>query len=348
MSEPQAMRIGVAGAGIIGLSCAFELLRREHKVTLFDARPATASTSWAAAGMLGPAYEMFLHEEDAVSGLSDLCFDSAKLWPDFARIIRAESGLPVGHRTEPTLALARDETEQSALERLRAALVERDESATWLGASTARQRFGLAHDVIGALQIEGDHQVDNRKLLTALQSAVQALGGKIVRGDVDSMEEARQQQGAEGLDRLIWARGRRETGVTSCVKGQALSLERLPGMSDHVFRFGSTYIVPKADRVIIGATSEPVYSHAGIDRTTIDELHAEACHVMPKLKSAARLEAWSGLRPKSDDGLPVLARLNEEEFVAAGHFRHGILLAPITANKIADLVEDRTPATATR
>ncbi|MGB3625820.1 MAG: FAD-dependent oxidoreductase, partial [Henriciella sp.] len=229
MSELSAMRVGVAGAGIIGLSCAYELLRRGHKVTLFDGRHANASTSWAAAGMLGPAYEMFLHEEEAESGLGDLCFESAGLWPGFARAVQEDSGLPVGYRRDPTLALARSGGETAALDALKSALAERGEVARWLILQTARERFGLSRDVRGVLEIESDHQVDNRKLLTALRSAVQQMGGQLIREDVVSLEDARQKSGTGNLTQLVWARGREETGVSACVKGQALSLERQPG-----------------------------------------------------------------------------------------------------------------------
>lgn len=345
MSEPQVMKIGVAGAGVIGLSCAYELLRRGHEVTLFDARPVTESTSWAAAGMLGPAYEMFLHPRDAATGLADLCFESARLWADFASSVQADCGLPVGYRREPTLALARTKDGAAALQSLKDTLGEKGESAVWLSPLSARDRFGLSRDVEGVLQLDGDHQVDNRKLLMALRTAAQGLGGRFIREDVATADDARQKSG-KSLDTIVWARGRKEETVTSCVKGQALSLERKPGMADHVIRFGSAYVVPKADRVIIGATSEAAYSHTGVDRNTIERLYEEACSVFPKLKSAERLEAWSGLRPKSEDGLPVLKRLNDEEVVAAGHFRHGILLAPITARTIADLVEGRAAVSA--
>ncbi|MEQ9315528.1 MAG: FAD-dependent oxidoreductase, partial [Henriciella sp.] len=340
--ETQAMNVGVAGAGVIGLSCAYELLRRGHEVTVFDARPVTASTSWAAAGMLGPAYEMFLHPDHEVSGLAALCFESAALWAEFSERVHCDSGLPVGYRREPTLALAQSAEETRALQALKAVLGERGARAAWLDVPRARNQFGLSPDVQAVLQLDGDHQVDNRKLLMALRSAVLALGGCLIRQDVTTLVDARQKSG-NGLDTLVWARGRREEAVTSCVKGQALSLERQPGMPDHVVRFGSAYVVPKADRVIIGATSEADYAHTGVDQTTIEQLYMRACSVLPKLSSAERLEAWSGLRPKSEDGLPVLKRLNDQEFVAAGHFRHGILLAPITARAIADLVEGKTP-----
>lgn len=332
-------RIAIAGAGVIGLSCAFELASRGHSVIAFDPSAPSASTSWAAAGMIGPAYEMMKH---GGGPLADLCFDSAALWEGFAERVKAASGLPVGYDASATLAIARDSKEHEALQSAQAALAERGVQTGWVGARAARDRFGISQAAAGVLEIGSDHQVDNRRLLGALRAALRALGGEVRQRAVTNAEEI-----AAALNRtpdaIIWARGSEEFGVSAGVKGQALSLAPFSDGPRRVMRFGSGYIVPKPDRIVIGATSEENWQHKGVSPAVTAELLEAACEVMPALRRSEVLERWAGIRPRSEDGAPLIGRTGENEFVAAAHYRNGVLLAPATAAMIADLVEDKRP-----
>ncbi|MEM5517319.1 FAD-dependent oxidoreductase [Henriciella sp. AS95] len=338
------LKIAVAGAGVIGLSCAFELLRRGHLVTCFDGGDLRRSTSWAAAGMIAPAYEMYLHGGESGGAFSELAFESARLWERFAPSIRQAAGMPVGYSNAPTLAVALDSEARSALRALEAELNGRGHTAYWMGRDAAMERYGLSGRVQAVLQLTSDHQIDNRKLLIALRRALIKLGGRFVAQHVETLAEAREQAEGNGFDIIVWARGSHETGVTRDVKGQALSLYPVETMPAEVIRYGGGYIVPKPDRIVIGATSEATYAHAGVDAATIETLYQSACDVLPSLRQAIRQESWSGVRPGSVDALPIIGALDEGEFIASGHFRNGVLLAPATAHRIADMIEGKPAA----
>ena len=321
-------KIAIAGAGVIGLSCAFELAERGHRVTLFDPSGPEASTSWAAAGMIAPAYELMLQEGAPDEALSSLCFESAALWQDFAARLRAFAGLPVGYSRQATIAVAR----RALHERLRA----NGHPARPVSSAALTSVFGMGNDLAGGLLLPEDHQVDNRRLLTVLRRALADRKATFVRTAVDSREDV----AAHGqFDAVVWARGAREAGIVATVKGQALSLSPVEHGPRQTVRFGSGYAVPKPDRIVIGATSESEFRSGAVETQATDALLEAAIAVLPALRGAPVLERWAGLRPKGQDERPVIGRRDRDEFVAAAHYRNGVLLAPVTARLIAGLVE---------
>lgn len=330
-------RIAVAGGGVIGMTCAFELSRRGHSVTVFDPGTPSQSTSWAAAGMIAPAYEVMLDGGGADTPLARLCFESAGLWRDFALAVQRASGMPVGYHTAPTLALARSPEEQARLEALHAELEQTAHAPRWIDIVDHRARLGLSGKVCAGLVLPDDHQTDNRRLMQAFQQTSGA-------GRFDRIARALTSKAdleGEGYDVIVWARGAQEFGVDTLVKGQALALEPLPNMPEQVLRFGSGYVVPKPDRIVIGATSEATYAHAGVREDVTRALLDAAIGVLPMLAKADLMEVWTGLRPKRDSGLPLIGEIAPGEFVAAAHHRNGILLAPATARRIADMIDGR-------
>ena len=329
--------IAVAGGGMIGLACAFELSRRGHNVTVFDPAGPRETTSWAAAGMIAPSFETMLHGGGPGTALARFCFDSARLWPEFARAVRDASRLPTGYDPSPTLALARTEEEAARLEGLHAELLDAGHEARMVRLDTLRERVGVSSNLVAALELPRDTQVDNRKMLQALR--LNRGKGKfgVERRAVESFPELK----AEGFDAVVWARGGREAGVVQKVKGQAIALQPIEGLPRQTLRFGSGYIVPKADRVVIGATSEEDYIHTGVTGTATARLLNAATAILPALARAPVMEAWTGLRPKRAGGAPLIGEIAPGEFVASAHFRNGILLAPATASCIADMVEGR-------
>lgn len=193
---------------------------------------------------------------------------------------------------------------------------------------------------MGGLELVCDHQVDNRRLLHAFRAnAAEGRFDRVAR-EVTDWAALRQ----EGFDAIVWARGRRERGVDGLIKGQALALQPFAGMPDQVLRFGSFYIVPKPDRIVIGATSEETYTHEGVSERATQALLDAAIEVLPALAGADLMEVWTGLRPRRASGLPLIGATGPGEYVAAAHFRNGILLAPATAARIADMIEDRPAA----
>lgn len=319
---------------MIGLACAFELSRRGHSVTVFDPAGPARSTSWAAAGMIAPAYEVMLHGGGADTPLARLCFESAELWPAFACALQQESGLPLGYCRAPTLALARTAEEKQRLESLAGILDKAGRRAAWGNAGQVRARLGLSGDILAVLQLPDDHQVDNRRLLQAFRRNQ----GQGRFGISPRAIESRNDLGQD-YDAIVWARGVRETGVETLVKGQALALEPVSGLPRDVLRYGSGYIVPKADRIVIGASSEEGFLHEGVSPTTIRALLDAAISVLPALSQTDIIETWSGLRPKRAEGLPVIGEVAPGEFTAAAHYRNGVLLAPATARRIADMID---------
>ena len=338
-AKTSRVRIAVVGGGVIGLSAAWELSRRGHQVTLFEPASPDRSTSWAAAGMIAPAYEVMIHGGGAETPLARLCYESAALWADFARDLACEGGMPVGYRAAPTFALARTIDENERLAGLAATLADAGHGFAWHGPAAVRDRLGVSAQVQAVLELPDDHQVDNRRVLQALRRYGEQGGFRIERRAISSRKEL----GAE-FDAVVWSRGGGEAGVDALVKGQALALQPVPGLPDEVLRFGSGYIVPKADRVVIGATSEENFAHAGVRSDMVQVLRDAAIAVLPSLRHAPVLETWAGLRPKRAGGLPVIGEVAPGEFVAAAHHRNGILLAPATASRIADMVQGEAGA----
>ncbi len=336
-------RIAIAGAGIVGLACAFELYRRGHEITLFDAASPTESTSWAAAGMIAPAYEVMLHRGGAKTPLARFCFESAALWPEFAEALRVETGIPFGYARAPTLAIARNDKEADRLVTLKKSLIAAGHICHWRHGQALPGSLGASSEVQAALELPDDHQVDNRHLIHALRSLCDSESFRFVRAVVNTQEEMERYAG-NSFDAIIWARGAHEVGIDSIVKGQALALYPVAGVPEQVLRFGAGYIVPKPDRVIIGATSEETYSHTGVSQKATKALFEEAVAILPILSKAKIMEVWTGLRPRRGNGVPLIGSIGENEYVAAGLHRNGVLLAPATARRVADLVEGKPSA----
>ncbi|MCH2458911.1 MAG: FAD-dependent oxidoreductase, partial [Henriciella sp.] len=329
--------IAIAGAGLIGLSCALELSARGHDVTLFDPRPAEMSTGWAAAGMIAPAYELMLQPGAVDSAFAAFCFESAELWSGFAKLIELQTGSPVALSNAPTLALARDMHEQARLDALADLLRDLSHASQRVSGRTLQNQHGLSSSVLSGLRLPDDTHVDNRRVIGALRRHFSAEG-RVKASAVSSQDEMEALTG-KTFDTIIWARGTSETGSKTEVKGQAISLSPVPGQPANVLRFGARYIVPKADRTIIGATTEPDFKGKGIDPSVADLLHEEAARVLPQLATANRLEHWAGFRPLGPAERPLVGPKAAREFIATAHYRNGVLLAPATAKLIADQVE---------
>jgi glycine oxidase len=344
--------ISVIGAGLIGLSCAWRLARDGHLVTLLDASAEPRESSWAAAGMLAPH-----HESDHASPLWRLCASGLARWPDFL----AELGL------QRQAADWRDAGgwirvgDVESLDRLESALRWLRTTGTDVlrlsPAAYARACPGVAPGV-GALWLPGA-QVDPRLVFEPLRAACRAAGVRdrcgsaVVRLETDAVITADGVHHAS--DEVVLASGAWTpalaglTGVRLAgapVKGQMIRLAgpcHLPGFvrEDHY------YLMSRQDgSVVIGATMV----EAGFDRTQDDDairgLAAWAGTVVPALRSAVVTESWTGLRPRLAGGLPAIGRVRPGLLIATGHFRNGILLAPITGMIIADIVAGRDPGSA--
>ncbi|MEH6694816.1 MAG: FAD-dependent oxidoreductase [Hyphomonas sp.] len=355
--------VAIIGAGIIGLSCAWELAQRGARVTIYDTQPPGRGASWAAAGMLAPAYEAAA-EEGAHPRLFDLCMESAALWPAFAASVSRASGRNLGFSPGPSLALAFDGAEAASLHRLAAALTRHGvESDMLLPEAVWDIEPAVSRGVHGALRLPTDGQVDNRAIVAALIAALHAQASvRFVDGPAP-LEERKGRLCVEGHDMILAAAGWNTAAIKvrqhgeefslvnwdtaldeiDCYGGQMLSVAREPGLPSMTLRCGGIYIAPKPDRVIIGATMEPgiVTDHADAD--TIAQLRGEAARLCPAIAGATEMETWAGVRPGTLDHAPLLgATLADGLYVASGHYRNGILLAPVTARIMADMMLDGT------
>ncbi len=358
------MRVAIIGGGIIGLAAAFELaVRRSHQVTLYDTRPPGRGASWAAAGMIAPAFEAAAGD-GAHPHLFDLCLESAALWAAFAADVERVSGLPAGYEPAPALAAALTDCEAARLAQISAVLTARRLAHQVVPARQLRaMEPSLSGSVISGLELETDCRVDNRLTVTALIAALQASRRvTLVQGRAPLVSAGGGQLRLEGHDAVIAAAGwgtasiRVQEGASDyslvnwdtclddidCHGGQMLSVRAGPGAPQRVVRAGAVYLVPRGGQVVIGATVEPGRMLDAADEAATDALLAEAALVCPALAHADVTERWAGIRPGTPDHAPFIGETRAKGlFVAAGHYRNGILLAPVTARIIADLVTGR-------
>ncbi|MGE6699328.1 FAD-dependent oxidoreductase [Hyphomonas sp. NPDC076900] len=353
-------RVAIIGAGIIGLSLAFELaFRRGTRVTLFDTRARGRGASWAAAGMIAPAFEAAA-EAGVHPRLFDLCLESAALWPAFAAEIERASGLPSGFEPAPALAVAMEAGEAAHLRAIGQVLAARGVAHRALsGEDVRRLEPALSREVLGGLELETDTRVDNRRTVTALLAALMAnprvtfvdgpapLGsraGRIVLEGHDAVVAAAgwetsvikvEEQGA--LYSLVnW-----DTALDDidCHGGQMLSVAAGDGAPRRVVRAGHVYLVPRGGQVVIGATMETGRVIDAPEDAVIEALRAEGVKLCPALAEAPVTERWAGVRPGTPDHAPFIGETAAPGlYVAAGHYRNGILLAPVTAQIIADQI----------
>lgn len=353
-------RVAIIGAGIIGLSLAFELaFRRGTQVTLFDTRACGRGASWAAAGMIAPAFEAAA-EAGVHPRLFDLCLESANLWPDFAAEIERASGLPSGFEPAPALAVAMEAGEAAHLAAIGRVLAARGVAHRALsGEDVRRLEPALSGEVLGGLELETDTRVDNRRTVTALLAALMANPRVSF---VDGLAPLRSSGGRivlEGHDPVIAAAGW-ETSVIKveeqgalyslvnwdtalddidCHGGQMLSVAAGEGAPQRVVRAGHVYLVPRGGQVVIGATMETGRVIDTPEDEVIEALRAEGVKLCPALAGALVTERWADVRPGTPDHAPFIGETAAPGvYVAAGHYRNGILLAPVTAQIIADQI----------
>lgn len=364
----------VVGAGVVGLSIAWECLRRGHRVTVVDPAPAQGATL-AAAGMLAATSELHYGEE----GLLALTRRSATLYPDFTAALERDTELPTGYRSTETFVAAADSADRAALADLRKAQAALGLEVEELTVREARRREPmLAPGLSGVFRIPSDHQVDPRLLAAALLAAVEQSGrGTVIRAMVQEVRGA----GAGLVDGVVLADGTAieadETvlanGVAAAdVAGLPVSL-RLPlrPVYGDILRLavpgnlrplltatvrGSVhgypvYLVPRQDgTLVIGATQRENGSDA-VSAGGVYQLLRDAQVLVPAVAELELLEALCRARPGTPDNAPLLGRIDGPEgtelpglTIATGFFRHGVLLSPAAAHVCADLIDGGRPA----
>jgi glycine oxidase len=361
-SANQSLRVAIIGAGVVGLGIAWRLAARGASVEVFDRGAAGAGASHAAAGMLAACSEAEPGEETLIA----LGRESQARWPGFAAELQEISGIDVELRTEGTLVVALTADDQARIHHHLVFQQKLGLPLQWISAAETRRREPhLAGKLAGAVWSPEDHQVDNRKLAAALRVAAEKAGARIRERtavkDI-SVSGAR----ADGIvladgtkvpaDVVVLAAGAwsRSIGGVSPelrppvrpIKGQMLSLQMDPAapLITHVLWAPGVYLVPRRDgRLIVGATVEEKAFDTTLTAGGLLTLLEAAWRAVPSVEELAIDEMWVGHRPGSRDDAPILGPGPMEGLIyATGHHRNGILLAPITADGIAQLVLEDT------
>ena len=346
----------IVGGGIIGLALGWRLAQRGRTVTVLERGRAGRGTSYAAAGMLAPAVEIQFEEV----ALYRLGRESLRRWPAFARELEDATGHDVGYRADGTLVVADDRDAAEALRRLFRFQQSHDVPVTWLTGSEALdiEPF-LSPKLAAAIHSPEDHQVDNRLVVEALRVALtQTPGASLHEGvTVQAVEPGERPavvtDGGERIEASVvvlaagaWVRAidGLEPVPVRPVKGQMLSLRmERPFELSHVVRGPDAYLAPKADgRLVIGATSEEMGFDTRVTAGGLYRLLEGAVEVVPGVEELEVIETWAGVRPASRDHAPLLGPSGAPGVVlATGHYRHGILLAPVTADELAVEIDAR-------
>lgn len=366
MTAPDAL---VIGGGLIGLACAWRAAHDGAAVTVVDETPggeARGGASQVAAGMLAPVTEVAYGEEE----LLRLTIHSARRWPTFAAEVEAAGGSTVNYRPHGTLLVGFDADDARVLDELREFQVELGLDVQQLRGGACRQREPLLSPRVRAGLLAGeDHQVEPRRVVAALLRALEAAGGRLDRRRVAKVEhDGTRVQGvvlADGTTlrapQVVLAAGCWSGRVEGLpdevvppvrpVKGQVLELRTRAGEAQvgatvrGLVRGRSIYLVPRGDgRAVVGATQEERGEDTTVTAGATRQLLDDAARVVPAVDELELTATLVGLRPGTPDNRPLIGPGGLEGLlVATGHHRHGVLLAPVTADAIAAWLAGHQP-----
>ncbi len=350
----------IIGGGVVGLGVAWRLAQRGASVTVIDRGPMAAEASSHAAGMLVP-----LAEADAPGPFLDLCTASRRLYPDFARELLECTGLDIEHAQNGLLEVAIDEAEAGSITERASWLRTLRPDVEALDARVVRAREpGISPNVLGGFFVPGEGWVTTPKLAETLAKVAAGAGVRLLPEHPLVDVEWRGQRvtavraGAERIaaDRFLIAAGPWSAEVGAQfgipipvfpVRGQLIALEGDPPPIHHVIYGHGIYLVRwRLGEVIVGSTVE----HAGFVKEVTAEgiggLLSAAVELVPALAARPIRRVWACLRPGTPDDYPILGPAPglENVFIATGHFRNGILLTPITAEIMADAIQEKPPA----
>jgi len=350
----------VAGAGAIGLAAAWRAAQAGLSVLVTERDRVGGGASGVAAGMLAPVTEADFGERDLLA----LNVEGRALWGGFAAELEQLTGRPAGYADSGCLVVAADRDDAAELRRLHEYQRELGLEAEWLTPSAARGlEPGLSPRIGGAISVSGDGQVEPRAVVAALAAALTAAGGELAEGtevaeltgDADRVHGIRTAAGDEiAAGHVLVACGAwsgqppfaAEPGAPAVrpVKGQLLELRTTGGQSPLAARLVRTprcYVVCRDDgRVVIGATTEERGFDTAVTADGVFRLLEAAIEVLPDVAELELTGTRAGLRPGTPDGRPVIAAGRREGLVwATGHGRNGVLLAPLTADRVLGLLQ---------
>lgn len=345
----------VVGGGAVGLSCAWRLAQRGARVALVERSSPPAGATRVAAGMLAPVGELSFGEPE----LLRLTLEAAALYPEFVAELEAVSGRRAGYRPLGALHVALDRDEAAQLRRVHELQRSLELGAEWLPPRRCRElEPGLTPSFNGGVHAPGEAAVDPRALSVALLAACEGAGVELrlgteveaalregeriagVRTAADEELRAAAVVLAAGAwsGRVEWLPERARPPVRP-VKGQALELRTRDGAApcQRIVASERVYLVPRSDgRLIAGATVEEVGFDTTVTAGGVHELLREAYRLLPEVAEMELVEAAAALRPGTPDNLPLVGPSPVEGLLwATGHFRNGILLAPLAADRLA-------------
>jgi glycine oxidase len=332
----------VVGGGVIGLTLSIALRKRGIKVLVVERGEPAREASHAAAGMLADC------PLEIPGRLQALATASARMYPEFVHEIQDESGMNVDLRDHGTLVLGPQDPGPSGplsspdrplpapLRELEPALGTLNRPALFFAERSVDPRALSA----AALQAAKHREVD----ISSGTSVQQVL---TENGRVSGVQAEKTTYHAPVVVNCAgaWAGNLPPVELPiRPVKGQMLALVGPPVLR-HVIRSPEVYLVPRSDgRTLVGSTLEEAGYDKRTDADTIRRLHQAAMQLVPGLQQARVLEAWAGLRPGTPDDLPILGKMEAAgHYIAAGHFRDGILLAPVTAHTMAQIIAGEKP-----
>jgi glycine oxidase len=352
----------VVGGGIIGLVTAWRAAQQGLRTAVADPEPGRGAAH-VAAGMLAAVTELQYGEQE----LLELNLASARRYAAFAGELSEATGLDLGYRRCGTLAVALDADDRADLRELHAFQSRLGLESEWLsGRECRRLEPMLAPGVRGGLRVDGDHQIDPRRLAKALLRAADLSGVDFHRSEVARVEVVRGRARGAALrdgttltaDRTVLAAGSRSGTIGGLpehvlppvrpVKGQVLRL-RIPAAYAPflsrtvraVVRGGHVYLVPRENgELVVGATSEELGWDTTVTAGGVYELLRDAHELVPGITELPLVETLAGLRPGSPDNAPMLGEAPRLPglLLATGHHRNGVLLTPVTGDIMAALL----------
>ena len=351
----------IVGGGVIGCSIAYYLAREGVKVTVLDKGEIGGEASRAAAGMLAPLAEV---EEDGP--FQALALAGLRLFPHLSEALEQESGVDIEYLRSGILRVALTEEQAEHLKGFPHRRPSPGLELHWLEPDGLRAlEPGLSPEVRGALYSPEEHQVNADRLAQALTRAA-AVRGAVVRQDTRAIGLVRRgvrvtgvrvtgvriPDGTLSAGHVVLAAGAWTAKIAQGigvdlpvfpVRGQMIALPTSRSALRHIVWGEEGYLVPKANGLIFaGATVERVGFRKNVTVRGLSGLKRMAGSLVPRLAGLDAVDAWAGFRPGSADGLPILGPVPGWEglSVACGHFRNGILLAPITGQLIARSILD--------
>ncbi len=362
MSQPGAADVIIVGGGVIGCATAYFLAKNGASVTLLERGELAGEASGAAAGMLAA-----LSDEGGQRGpeFQQLCLDGLDLYESVLPVLTS-TGVDLRYSRAGVLHFALTNHEAEPLKRRYEEQLTLAPDNRWLEGDALREEEPQAQPyAVAGLLSPREHFLDPQRLTLAFAEAARHEGARIqtqttVTGLVQTDGKASGVRTADGhieASSLLLSGGPWTAGMAAKlgavipvppVRGQMISLRGPKQPLRHVIWGERAYLVPREDgQTFVGATVEEVGFRRRNTLTGLARLRRAASELVPSLRDAELVRNWAGLRPGTPDGLPILGQLpgHENVWVATGHFRNGILLAPITGQLIAEgIMRGEAPA----